>query len=72
MDKSPLPILIPLGLKESPQNPVFSITLSLHSSLNVIDHVSQSYSTIRNIIVLYNITFKFLERSQEHKSVPTE
>ena len=39
---SPLPILIPLGPKYSPQDPVFKY-LSLHSSLNVRDHVSQPY-----------------------------
>ena len=38
---------------------LFSNTLSLHSSLNVRDHVSQPYSTTGNIIVLI---FKFLER----------
>ena len=32
---------------------LFSKTLSLHSSLNVGDHVSQPYSTTGNIIVLY-------------------
>ena len=59
VEPSPLPILIPLG-------PIirlgilFSNTLSLHSSLNVRDHISHPYSTTGNIIVLnlYVIFFK--------------
>ena len=41
---SPLSILIPLGPRYSPQDPV---------SNNVREHVSQPYSTTNNIIVLY-------------------
>ena len=33
--------------------------------LNVRDHVSQTYSTTGNIIVLYILIFKFLERGLE-------
>ena len=53
---------------------LLSNTLSLHSSINVRDHVSQPYSTTDNIIVLYiRISiFNFLERSRENKSVWTE
>ena len=47
---------------------LFSNALSLHSSLNVRDHVSQPYSTNSNIIVLNILIFKFLERSLEDKS----
>ena len=36
------------------------------------DHVSQPFSTTDNIIVLYILIFKFLERSLEDKSVWTE
>ena len=41
---------------------LFSNTLSVRSSLNVRDHVSYPYSTTGNIIVLYILIFKFLER----------
>ena len=68
---SPLPTLIPLGPKYLLQDPV-SNALSLQSSLNVKDHVSQPYSTTGNIIVLYILILKFLERSREDKSVWTE
>ena len=39
---------------------IFSNMFSLHSSLNVRDHVSQPYSTTGNIIVLYILIFKFV------------
>ena len=42
VEPSPLPILIPLGSKYS-IGTLFSNTLSLRSSLNVRDHVSQPY-----------------------------
>ena len=47
----------------------FPITPSLRSSLKVRDHASQPNSTTSNIIVLYNLNFKFLERSERTKSV---
>ena len=68
---STLPICIPLGPKYLPQD-FFSNTLSLDSSLNVRDHVPQPYSTTGNIIVLYILIFKLLEKSLEDKSVWTE
>ena len=46
---SPLPILIPFGLKNSPQD-----SASLFSSFNVTEYISKPYSTTGNIIVLYN------------------
>ena len=41
---------------------LFSNTLSLPSSFNIKDHASQPYSRSSNIIVLYILIFKFLER----------
>ena len=51
---------------------LFSNTLSLDSSLNVRDHVSQLYSRTGNIIVLYILIFKSLESSREDQNVWTE
>jgi len=51
---------------------LFSNTLSLDSSLNVIDHVSHPYSATGYIIVLYILILKFLERILEDKRVWTE
>ena len=48
VEPSPLTILIPLGSKYSPQDP-FSNILSLRSSLNVRDHVSQFIKILANI-----------------------
>ena len=42
---------------------LFSNILGLHSSLNAGDHVSQPYNTNDNIIVIYILIFKFLERN---------
>ena len=48
---------------------LFSNTLSLHSSLNVRNYVPQPYSRAGNVIVLYILIFKLLERSREDKNV---
>ena len=52
--------------------PLFSNTLSLRSSLNVSDQVSHPYKTTRKFIVLYNLTFKFLDIKLEKKRFRTE
>jgi hypothetical protein len=72
VESSLLPILIPLGPKYSHQKILFSNIHILHSSLNIRDLVSQPYRTTSNIIGLYNLIFKFLERSLEDKSVWNE
>ena len=46
---------------------MFSNTLSLHSSLNVRDHVSKPYSITGNISMIYTLIFKFLQTSPENK-----
>ena len=48
---------------------LFSNTLSLCFSINIRAHVSHPYSTTDNIIVLYILSFKLFERTQESKSV---
>ena len=49
---------------------LFSNTLSLHSSLNVRDHASQSYSTTGNIIVLYFlVTSTHIKKSQHMRKL---
>ena len=62
MKPSPLPIHIPLGTKYLPQDPV-------SNTLNERDHVSHPYSPTGNIIALYILIFKFLERSREDNPV---
>ena len=62
VEPSPLPILLDPNIR---LRILFSNTLSLDSSLNVRDHVSQPHSTTGNTIVLYILIFKFLERSLE-------
>ena len=63
VEPPPLPILIPIGIKHSPQDP--SNNLSQCSSLNVRDRVSQPYSTNGNIVVLYDIVERNLIENGE-------
>jgi len=46
---------------------LFSHTLNLWSSLTVRDQVSHPYKTTGNIIIVYILTFKILDRRQKDK-----
>ena len=72
MSLSPLPrYLVPPRTKYSVST-LFSNTLSLRSSLSVSDKVSHPYKTTGKIIVLYTLSFKFLESKLEDKRFCTE
>ena len=64
VEPSPLPIPIPHHLRI-----LFSNTLSLYSSLNVRDYVSQPYSTTGNIIVLLCNKFNCIQKNFVLKEV---
>ena len=70
VEPSPLTIRIPLGPIFRLRIP-FSNTFSLRYSLKVRNNASQPYSKTGNVIVLYILIFKCLERSREDKSVWT-
>ena len=55
----------------STSGPCFQIPLTCILPSFLRDDVLQSYSTADNIIVLYILIFKFLERSQEDINVKT-
>jgi hypothetical protein len=61
---------IPVRSKYS-QHPVLK-NPSLCSSLNVRDQVSHPYKTTRRIMVLYILTFKFLDNRREDRRLWTE
>jgi hypothetical protein len=63
--------LIPLRSKYSSQNPVLK-HLSLCSSLSVRDQVSHPYKTTGRIMVLYILTFTFLDSRRDDKRLWTE
>jgi hypothetical protein len=58
--------------KYSPQHPVLKNTLSLCSSINVRDQVSHPYKITGRIIVLYIVTFNFLDKRWEDRRLWTE
>ena len=70
VEPSPLPIRISLGPRYSYQDPVFKYPWPAFLPY-VRDQASQPCSTTGNIIVLYIVIFKFIERSREDKSVWT-
>jgi hypothetical protein len=51
---------------------LYSNTLSLCSSLNITDQVSWPYKTSGRIMVLYILTFKFLDSRREDKRLWTD
>jgi hypothetical protein len=57
---------IPLRSKYSSQNTVLKLPQSM---LDVRDHVSHSYKTTGRIVILYILTFTFLDSRQEDKRV---
>jgi hypothetical protein len=63
--------LIPLRSKYSSQNPVLN-TLSLCFYLSVRDKVSHPYKTTGRIMVLYILTFTFLDSKRDDKRLRTE
>jgi hypothetical protein len=52
-----------------PLSTLFSNTLSLCSSLNVRDQVPHPHKTNGNIIVLYILTLKFLDKKREREDL---
>ena len=67
-ESSPLPFRILLG-PNIRLRILFSNNLSMRSLFNVREYVLQPYHTTGNIILLYILIFKFLERSWEDKRV---
>jgi hypothetical protein len=55
-----------------PLSTLFSDTLSLCSSLNIRDQVSHPYKTTVRIMVLYILTFSFLDSRREDRRLWTE
>jgi hypothetical protein len=51
---------------------LFSNTLSLFSSLNVLDKVSHPYKTKHKIVVLFILIFKFFDSRHEDRRFWTE
>jgi hypothetical protein len=69
---SPFPVTSSLVGPNILLNNLFSNAFSLTSSLNVRDQVSHPYKTTGTIMVLYILTFNFLDNRQEDRRICTE
>jgi hypothetical protein len=66
------PVILSLSATNIHLRTLFSNTLSLCSFLNVWDLVSHPYKTTHRIMVLYVLTFAFLDSRQKDKRLLTE
>ena len=72
MQLSTFSVILSLLVPDIFLNTLFSNTINLCSSLNVRDQVLQPYNMTGNIMVLYVLTFNFLESRQDDKIFSSE